>query len=118
MSIIKIGEAGKGIYIDAKFDVNAAPFTVLKAHFKSPDGATTFERNLTAPAVDSPAILEEAGVYKDKYVTLLANTYGLYMTAAGDFAIAGAWCVYIEYRDATGAIFYGDSGSLTIGAVC
>lgn len=111
MSIIKIGEEGKGIFVDAQFNVNTAPFTVLKIHFKSPDGLIVFNRDAVAPTADSPSMLDESGVP----VIIAANTYAYYKTVTDDFTQVGDWDVYLEYQDATGSIFYGDSTFLSIG---
>jgi len=112
---IKIGEVGKSLYVGTSFDLNDAPFTVLKLKFTSPDGTITFERTdtvdgITAPAVDSPS-LPNVGV-------LPANTYMLYLTQAADFTVAGDWTVCSEYQDAAPSLFFGDDTTLTVEEAC
>lgn len=112
---IKVGEIGKSLYVGTTFDLNAAPFTVLKLKFTSPDGNTTFERDntsdgITAPAVDSPS-LDNVGV-------LPANTYMLYKTQEADFAVDGDWKVCAEYQDAVPSKFFGDDTVVTIEEAC
>jgi len=112
---IKIGEIGKSLYVGTTFNLNAAPFTVLKLKFTSPDGTITFTRDntadgITAPNTDSPA-LDNVGV-------LPANTYMLYKTQETDFAIAGEWTMCCEYQDAVPSKFFGDDTVITIEESC
>jgi len=114
MTTISVGEVNKGVYVDVGFDVNAAPFTLVRIHFTSPDGTITFFRDnpdVTAPATDSPPIKQ----CKGDDVVLLANNYLLYRTLADDFAVDGNWETRSEYRDAVPSLYLGDPGVLPIG---
>ena len=87
---------------------------MLRIHFNSPDGLTEFMRDATAPAVDSPNIIQDFGTFTN----LPANTYAFYKNVLTDFTEAGEWKLCLEYQDATGAIYFGDTGILTIGIAC
>lgn len=114
---VKETEVGKSVYVGTAFNLNTAPFTVLKLNFTNPDGVTKFSRTdsadgITAPAVASPS-LPNVGV-------LPANTYMLYKTQAADFPLgsAGDWKLCSEYEDAAPSKFFGDDTVLTVEKAC
>ena len=122
--MLKYGEVGKGIYVNASFDLNAAPFTELTLKFNL--GNQTFTRNtgdgVTAPAVDSPALPPNPSAGFPGGV-LPANTYVLYVTAATDwdataFDQVGDWEVCLTYEDAAPTVLHGDDSILEIGEGC
>jgi len=101
------GEIGKDIYVDANYDVNAAPFTELTLTFTLGDQTVTRDTSdgVTAPAVDSPALPANPDNNFPGGV-LEANTYVVYRTQASDwgptaFDQPGEWKTCLTYEDAT-----------------
>lgn len=102
---INVGEIGKSLYVNARFDLSGN--TSLELEVTNPSGATKTLTGVTAPAVDSPNIPNE-GVFP-------ANVYGLYLTQEGDFDVKGIWKVRLIYNDATPKLFKGECFNLEIG---
>lgn len=112
---IKVGEVGKSLYVGTTFNLNDAPYTLLKLKFTSPDKTISFTRDsdsdgIIAPTINSPA-LDNVGI-------LPANTYMLYKTQEADFTIHGDWTVCCEYQDAAPSKFFGDDTIITIEESC
>jgi hypothetical protein len=121
---LKYGEIGKGIYVGASFDLNAAPYTELTLKFTISGQSFTRDTSdgVTAPAVASPT-MPDVGSFP-------ANTYALYTTQASDWASDsfGAirdtnnghddWEVCLTYEDAAPTLLHGDDGELRIEEGC
>ena len=121
---IKYGEVGKGLYVNAAFDLNAAPFTELTLKFTL--GNQTFTRTtadgVTAPGVDSPTLPPNPQSGFPGGV-LPANTYALYVLQATDwdssaFDTTGSWTVCLTYEDAAPTLLHGDDSTLVIEEGC
>lgn len=125
---LKYGEIGKGIYVDASYDLNAAPFTELTLTFTRGDQSftRTTADGVTAPAVDSPALPANPSSGFPGGV-LPANTYVLYTTGAPDWDVAAFdeaatypddWQVCLTYEDAAPTKLFGDHSILQIEEGC
>ena len=120
--MIRYGEIGKGIYVDASFDLSANTELTLKFNL----GGQVFTRNtgdgVVAPAVDSPALAANPSSGFPGGV-LPANTYALYVVGSGDWADSafnsiGDWGVCLTYEDAAPSRLYGDEALITIEEGC
>lgn len=102
MAVIKVGEIGKIIDIDAQFDLSGN--TDLKLLFTKPDASTL--EVIKSGGVSAPIVASEAG--------FSANEYFQYPIASGDIDQAGTWFVRGEYIDGTPKTFFGDTATFVV----
>ena len=109
MSVLKVGEIGKLILVNANYDLSSNSDLQLK--FTKPDQTTLtvdVAGGVSAPA--TPVTVDVDGVS----TVFNANEYFQYATGSGDLSLAGNWTVNGIYIDATPKLFCGDTAAFVV----